>query len=54
MAEMKGRATKGPNGLPPEPLGIVDRPDERLGIEQQLHFMYSAKSSSGASKSGAM
>ena len=44
MAEMKGRATKSPNGLLPEARGIVDRPDERMGIEQQLHFMSIAPS----------
>src|SRR5207249_3951054 len=37
-----------------EPGRLVHRPDERMRIDKISHFIYSAKSSSGASKSGAM
>lgn len=34
--------------------GVVHRPNHGVRVEQQLHSMYSLKSSKGASKSGAM
>jgi hypothetical protein len=41
-------------GLSRQMLVFIDEPEQGMGIEQNSHFMYSAKSSSGASKSGAI
>src|SRR6267143_6614500 len=35
-------------------LRIIDCPDQCMGVDDGFHFMYPSKSSSGASKSGAM
>src|SRR5262245_19937087 len=37
-----------------EEMVLIDVPDDRLRVDQGSHSMYSLKSSSGASKSGAM
>lgn len=42
------------SGIGTEPTRIVQRPDQGVGIQKMPHSMHSVKSSSGASKSGAM
>src|SRR5262249_6700736 len=44
---------RGPGRRTEQPI-LIDVPDQGVRIDQELHSMYSLKSSSGASKSGAM
>src|SRR5205085_2749466 len=47
-----GRISDGGTRLPAQLHVVFQEPDERVSSQQQVHSMYSLKSSSGASKSG--